>query len=424
MRPKLGVLLLAIVTVSSWSSASGAESAARSTGDPYIIELLYISRGFFQGQSVENILAVDPSIEVLGVPMPGHYSISDLGQDPEMMNRIMRIYMPRNYQQLLDQSDMIVMHEAACGSPQFPQVRFESEWVFWFVKFVKEAGRPLEMWGGDASWGGGGQGSYTSWGDTPLDQILPYKSLGGYNPDYYPDYYGAFKSHFFDPDHPLGRLPWKTAGPIVLLNKVEPKLGAQQVAEAVGPNVHYPWIAAWSPGKGKVVGETQVTFVGATTMSQYWAWYQDFLIYLVYFGADKPIPGDIYSAHQVREEMNTHLQKASMLVSLLGFVEKFGARTVRLYRELEEINKKEQEAEEYYRMDDYDSTAQAFGDINRAWEELNAKAIEAKKKALVWVYIIEWFSVTGVAMIAGVFLWFAMVRRRFYSEVATTRTFG
>jgi hypothetical protein len=421
MKSKLGVLLLAIVTLSSWSPAGGAESGGRSTGNPHIIELLYISRGFFQGQSVENILAADPSIEILGVPMPGHYSISDLGQDPEMMNRIMRIYMPRNYQQLLDQSDMIVMHEAPCGSPQFPQVHFEPEWIFWFVKFVKEEGRPLEMWGGDASWGGG-QGSYTSWGDTPLDQILPYKSLRGYNPDYYPNYYGAFKPHFFDPNHPLARLPWKNAGPIVLLNKVEPKPGAQQVAEAVGPNVHYPWIAAWSPGKGKVVGETQVTFVGATTMSQYWTWYQDFLIYLVYFGADKPIPGDIYRAHRLREEINTQLQKASMLVSLLHFVQKFGARTDRLYKDLEEINKKEQEAEEYYRMDDYDSAAQAFGEIDSEWEELDAKAIEAKKKALVWVYVIEWLVVMGACMAAGSILFTLMVRRRLYREVRVTRS--
>ncbi len=423
MKHTVRVLPLLLIVLSSWPIAEGKDqSAARFTGDPHIIDLLYISRGLFQGSVVDKMLAADPSIEVLGVPMPGHYSISDLGKDPEMMNRIMRIYMPRSYQHLLDQRDMVILHEAPCGSTQFPQVQFDSKWIFWFVKFVKEDGRPLEMWGGDASWGGGEEGWYRSWGETPLDEILPYTSLGGYNPSYA----GAFKPHFFDPDHPLARLPWKRAGPIELLNKVEPKIGAQQIAEAVGPNVHYPWIATWRPGKGKVVGETQVFGSMGTTNRMFndWRWYQDFMIYLVYFGADKPIPEDIYRAHRLREEINTHLEKASMLVSLLDFVEKFGASTVRLYKDLEAINKREQEAEEYYRMDDYDSAAQVFEEINKAWTDLNSKAIQVKKKALVWVYIIEWFSVTGVAMIAGVFLWVAMVKRRFYAEVSTTRTFS
>jgi hypothetical protein len=37
------------------------------------------------------------------------------------------------------------------------------------------------------------------------------------------------------------------------------------------------------------------------------------------------------------------------------------------------------------------------------------------------VYIIEWFTVTATAMIAGSFLWFIMIRRRLYREIGTTR---
>ena len=55
-------------------------------------------------------------------------------------------------------------------------------------------------------------------------------------------------------------------------------------------------------------------------------------------------------------------------------------------------------------MDDYDSAEEAFQEIAAAWEELNAKAIKVKNRALMWVYLVEWFSVAGVALVAGVTL--------------------
>jgi len=393
--------------------------ASYPAGEPQIIDLLYISRGLAQGSVIHKIVGADPSIDLLGVPMPGHYSIGDLGKDPDLMNRAMRMYMPRSYQQLMSERDMVILHEAPCGSLAYPQVYFDAKWISWFVKAVQEDGMPLSMWGGDASWGGHGEGSYVSWGETMLDVILPFESLEGYNPPQ-----AAFQlPRFIDPDHPLARLPWKEAGPVELLNKVKVKVGATLVAEAVGPGKQFPWIAWWISGKGKVVGETQVFGSMGTTnrMLQQWRWYQDFLIYLVYFGADKPIPQDIYRAHRIREEINTHMEKASTLTCLIEFVEKFGASASRLYADLDAINQKEKEAEEFYRLDDYDSAAHAFEEVHQSWNRLNADAIRMKEKALVWVYAIEWSAVSGVALVCGSSLWYLMVRRKLYRQVATTR---
>lgn len=55
-----------------------------------------IDRVLFQGGIYDRLLSADPSISVRGVPMPGHYTIS-LGKDPDYMNRVLRIYMPRTY---------------------------------------------------------------------------------------------------------------------------------------------------------------------------------------------------------------------------------------------------------------------------------------------------------------------------------------
>jgi len=46
-----------------------------------------------QGQSSHTLIAADPAIEVLPVPMPSLYAITWLGQKPEMVNRILRLYM-------------------------------------------------------------------------------------------------------------------------------------------------------------------------------------------------------------------------------------------------------------------------------------------------------------------------------------------
>jgi hypothetical protein len=394
-------------------------TADLSAGDPLVIDIIMIDRGLFQGGYYDKMVSADPSISVLGVPMPGHYSIGNLQMDADYMNRVLRIYMPRNFEHLTTTQDMILLREACCGSIAFPEVYFDAKWMSWFVRGVQEEGMPLGMWGGDASWGGGGEGDYTSWGETILDVVLPFESIGNYNPPYASTQYPRFR----DPQHPLARLPWEAAGPVELLNKVEPKQGATLVAEAIKGTISFPWIAWWTSGEGRVLGETQVFGSMGTTnkMLNDWEWYQDFLIYLVYFNAGKPIPPDVYRAHRLREEINTHLAKGSLLISLLEFIEKFGASTVRLYEEFEAINLEEARAEEFYRQDDYDSAAEVFEEVHLMWNELNGRAIQVKEHALLWVYLIEWLSVTSVALIAGSFLWMVMIRRRLYREAGTTR---
>ena len=69
------------------------------------------------------------------------------------------------------------------------------------VRGIREDGFSLIMMGGDACWGGGQEGAafYKSWGETILDEVLPFESLGGTNPSV-----AAFNApKFLDPEHPL-----------------------------------------------------------------------------------------------------------------------------------------------------------------------------------------------------------------------------
>lgn len=407
----LGILAL--------SSVPPSLSTGTSAGDERIIDVLMIDRWLAQSVNFNRIIEADPSISVLGVPMPGHHTLGWLQMEAGAMNRALRIYMPRNYQQLVEERDLVLLREAAAGSIEYPEIYFDAKWMSWFVRAVQEKGRSLSMWGGDASWGGRGEGSYTSWGDTILDQILPFTSLRGYNPDRA----ARHSPNFLDPKHPLNQLPWESAGPIELLNKVSPRQGATMVATAVGQGNEYPWIGWWESGEGIVLGETQVfDSAGAEgRMWRDWDWYQDFLIYLTYMSVGKPLPGDLLKAHRIREEISTHLFKSSMLISLLEFIERFGANTLELYDMLEDLDDLHEVAKEHYRIDEYDEASQVFERIHDSWNEINVRAAEVKRSALIWVYAVEWSAVTGAGLVSGVFLWLLLTRRKYYREVESTR---
>lgn len=55
------------------------------------------------------------------------------------------------------------------------------------------------------------------------------------------------------------------------------------------------------------------------------------------------------------------------------------------------------------------------------YSQVDREAIEVKNTALLWIYLIEWFVVTGTAMGSGVLLWSLMIRRRFYRQVSVTK---
>ena len=51
-------------------------------------------------------------------------------------------------------------------------------------------------------------------------------------------------------------------------------------------------------------------------------------------------------------------------------------------------------------------------------------ATRIKERTLLWVYVVEWLSVTGVSLFSGLIVWTLMVRRRLYREVGETRLLG
>ena len=399
-------LLIIVLFVSASDSILGVDAP---------IKILYISRGGVWYRT----LSQDPAISAFLIPVPGHSHIELLGQDPDVLHRIMRIYMPRRLEDLLSDYNMIILQECPYGSTAYSSLWFKDSWVKMFVEAIELHGVSFEMWGGDASYGGGGEGFYTSWGDTFLGPLLPVECLGGYN------YQTAMpqKVVFVDKDSALARLPWGSAPPIELNNAVKLKDGAHAVANVVSGGVAWPYIFDWEYGKGFIAGETQVIHSLNTLnlMVTYWEYFPDFITYLVYYGARRDIPEDLILVKRVRNQILTHFAEKSMVLSVIEFADKFGADVRETYEELDLIDQAHEESEELFLQGDYQGCSVALERIQEMWRDVSEKAMGFKDRALFWVYVIEYLSVAGVGLVCGIVLWSLMIKKRLYREIGVTR---
>ncbi len=379
------------------------------------ISVLFISRANLW----HGYLSQDPAVSVFRIPVPGHSHIELLGEDPTVLHRIMRIYTPRRTADLVGKYNMIILHECPYASTAYEDLWFKDTWVMMFVESIEEFGVSLEMWGGDAAWGGGGEGFYTSWGETMLGPLLPADGLGGYN------YEVATPQRvdFVDESNALARLPWKTCPPIELNNAVKVKEGAHRVADVVHGGTRWPYIFDWEYGEGFLVGETQVVHSRDTRnlMIGYWDYFPDFVTYLVYYGARREIPLDVVLVKRLRDQISTHYAERSLVISVLDFAERFGANVLSGFREIDDIDQAHREAEESYLEGDYVECGIILDEIQQMWKKTSRIAVNLKDRALLWVYVIEYLVVSGAALACGVAVWSLMIRRRLYREVSTTK---
>jgi len=379
------------------------------------INVLYISRGGLWHQFMDQ----DPAISTFWIPVPGHSHIELLGQDPAVLQRIMRIYMPRRLEDLLARYTMVILEECPYASTAYDSIWFEDDWVRMFVEGIEAHGLSFEMWGGDASYGGGGEGFYLSWGDTFLGPLLPVECLGGYNYEVATPQ----KVEFTDTDSPLARLPWGSCPPVELNNKVRLRPGAHQVAEVVYGEARWPYIFDWRWGEGFVVGETQVVHSRSTLnlMINNWEYFPDFVTYLAYYGAGREIPLDIMLVKRVRSQIQGHYAGRSTVLSVLEFAEMFGADVTRAYAQVSRIDEAHSESEELFILEDYDACSLALESVEDMWRQLSTGAIRLKDRALRWVYLVEYLSISAIAMVSAFCLWTLMVRRKLYRETAATK---
>jgi hypothetical protein len=142
---------------------------------------------------------------------------------------------------------------------------------------------------------------------------------------------------------------------------------------------------------------------------------------LLIYADGRPVPQDLQLVHRVRSIMLQIATRKSLLLSLLEFCESFGANTGDLMSMIDGVDLAVAETRPRYLELRFQEVWEDYLRIEEMIKEVEAAAVEIKNRALLWVYLVEWLTVTGTLMVCGFVLWTLMVRRRLYHEVRTTR---
>ena len=325
--------------------------------------------------------------------------------------RMVRLYMPRTYKDLTSRFDVIIL----CNANRDAVGPLNIEML---ARGVREGGMSLLMDGGFETFG---STMGVPWGETAIGKLLPTDDVIG-------AYIRSGSLVLDRPDNEfISSLPWGTKPIFTRIfyhNLIIAKTGSDTLAHVDCPNEDHPAMVTWQLEGGSRTfswaGEIHKACLEVTA-GGHWEYCIDLGCNLIIYLDGRPVPQDIDLIHRVRSEMFQIDMRKSLLFSLVEFCENFGANTDRIMLKIDEVDNAMLEAILPYlelRLEDALESCQKVGGM---LTEIERDAINLKKRALFWVYLIEWLAVTGTSMICAFALWSVMVRRRLYREVQTTR---
>jgi len=346
-------------------------------------------------------MLVDPVIQPTFVP-------SACLTEGEQLNRFLRLYLSRTYNQFISDYDLINL-----GDQQVDH--FPAKYLMWFSDSVTDEGLGLSMTGGIGGFGGDAPRGIGSWEHTPVGDVLPVENMDTTS------FWNSYRLVITDPEHEtIKPLPWDTAPPLHGLSIVQLKQGAKDLTRSNLPDAH-PVMICWDVGRGRTYGFTSCLGGGWGYDFIKWDYYLDFVDGYVYYTAGIPVPQDLSLVHSIRGNLLQFRVSRTMMYTLFDFVDKIGGNTARLEKDLASIDGVISGAEKAYIEQDYESaltgTRDALADLGR----LDRDAMELKDRTMLWTYMIEWLSVGGVSGIVGWIVYEVMIRRRLYRDVGTTR---
>lgn len=332
--------------------------------------------------------------------------------DTRQVHRTVRIYMPRTVGSLVSSYDVVVLFCATRDAVGTKYIEMISE-------AMVEGGVGLFMSGSQE--GFGGFQAKPSWGGTSVGDLLPV--------EVYPDGRGLYgKPVFDDPGHELvSSIPWNMKHPTLANpgtwrhNLVTLKPGANRLAHSVWQGVEDPLMVTWEVVAGARVFALTSEIHALSQGLRPWDYHYDLPCNIMIYLDNRPVPQDIEVVHRARSKILEVSQRRSLLVDLLEFSEAFGADTGGILSEIEEVDVVISQAYDEYLNLRYAEMLERSEPIDSMIEELERKAVELKNRALMWIYVIEWLTVTATALLCGFVLWTVMVKRKLYREVQVTR---
>ena len=177
----------------------------------------------------------------------------------------------------------------------------------------------------------------------------------------------------------------------------------------------------WDYGQGRAA----TTIAGLDWMdgaaAREWDFYPDFFLIQFYWLVHEEIPEDIFLVNDIRRGLLDMQIRSQLILSVVEFIETFGASGRSIELELTRIDDGRAEIQELYLRQEYVASRDRIDELRDLMTQIEAKSVELKDRALFWIYVIEWLVVSGVSMLCGFLLYTLMVRRRMYREVSVTR---
>ena len=336
--------------------------------------------------------------------------VGDVMSDKQA-RKIVRIYTPRTLQKLLDTYDVLIFLE--------PRMWFSGREIHMFKTGVdKGISSLLTLWPDPEG--------YLSFVDSELAPVYPQNFAPNFEQPQNVPYKAKINTNtppVLTPFIPVGieKFTGYKARAIHL------KEGSRIWAWAIKGGMiskSDPYIISWQWGEKK--SETWV--IGVDVDEQ---WFNekggnqyggDTILNMLYYSVGKPLPENIEIVHNLRSAFYQYNVQKRLVLSVMDFVDHFGANTAKLGEKIEKTDQGKKIAEEAFMKGDYDRSYQQIKSMVGELATLNQEAIKIKQRALMWVYITEWFAVTGTSLVAGFILFSLMVKRRLYRQVRTTRT--
>jgi hypothetical protein len=145
------------------------------------------------------------------------------------------------------------------------------------------------------------------------------------------------------------------------------------------------------------------------------------MIYMAYRVADKRLPDDPLIFQSVINGFIEFIEATSLIDSMLNWVEAFGGNPLKLRERVMGLDDIKASAEDLYLQGDFQGALDALIDAEAEQSALRVAATKAKDEALFWIYLTEWFALTGTFLISSYILWSLMVKRKLYRDVAVSR---
>jgi hypothetical protein len=142
---------------------------------------------------------------------------------------------------------------------------------------------------------------------------------------------------------------------------------------------------------------------------------------MILYSMDRPLISDIPARRETLRLFTTFYTQKSIILSMLEWVDAFGANTLALTDRLSQLDGGLDDATEDYLEQDYTTAITFLSSMTSIAKEISNEVIRLKDQALLWVYLVEWLAVSGTSLVCAFVLWSLMVRKRAYREVATTR---